>query len=125
MSNRLACLCTAACFFALPAQAAPDGPPAAAFRGPILRVQVSYQLSVPIDRASVDDQKAAMTRTHEAFYAMAARECDQIRAALPGDCRLTSLNLNSGPQFFNAQNPALSFSANATFEVAPPSVSTP
>ena len=84
-----------------------------------LRVQVSYQLQVPVDHdASVEDQKTAIASIHDALYDLAGHECDHLQAAFRMECRLASITVgNAGQGYGNANT--MSATASAGFDLSP------
>jgi hypothetical protein len=85
-----------------------------------IRVQVQFQLVDPVKaEEGIDAQAKAQEEMRKRFYDMAAHECAVITQALPGDCRLVSVNVNSNamPRYNGAGG--VTGHANASFEIAP------
>ena len=83
-----------------------------------VHVQVNYQLQAPGSRAdALEEQKANIASSHAALYQMAARECEQLKVILDGDCRIVSITINNVSQGYNQVNPSLQVGASANFEL--------
>lgn len=87
---------------------------------PSIRVQISYLLQWPGNKAeTIDEQKAFVASSHEAIYDLAAHECEHLKAVSAGPCRLVSINVTNAAQS-NGQGTANAVAtANATFDILP------
>src|SRR5215207_9666744 len=64
----------------------------------IVRIQMTVQLFLAGPTDDSDEAEKQRERARRALYNLASKECDVLREAIAGDCRLETVNVNLNRQ---------------------------
>ena len=92
-----------------------------------LRVQTQMQVSLPsVGALSLDEQKTQQESARTALYDMANRECRSLSEVFGGECRLTTLTVNTNMQDRRGTGAeSVMATGSATYELARDAVARP
>ena len=87
-----------------------------------LRVQTQMQISLPAAGGSnLDEQKSQQESARKALYEKANRECRTLTEVFGGECRMTTLTVNTNVQDRRGSgSDAVIATGSATYELASP-----
>jgi hypothetical protein len=88
---------------------------------PNLRVQVTMQVTAPVPpSASTEEQRKIIETLRANLYESAAEECSRINNIFKGDCRLTTLNVNSSVQDRGVNGQIVNATGTAAYDLSRP-----
>ena len=85
----------------------------------LVRVQVGTSFFVTSTAEEGEEADKAREEARRRIYAMAAQECNLLKATLANECRLENITVHSNRHRSQQQRDGFQISGNMTFRVAP------
>jgi len=82
------------------------------------RINVAFNISQRVSTSSFDEQRRVDQIVRRKLYQLATEECALLVDVIGGECRITSLSVNSNFQD-NPEHPMVNGNMNGQYEVVP------